>query len=134
MSPQTVIVQTKDLLNFFLGMVDDQLKNWSIQVVSHILQFYIAERGADVNLQTGDAGRTVFHMVLAADVTDGELIERMVHMGALVNLTDVHGTTPLMDVIRCKAYERGTDAYRALGKLDKVSALYKYSGVFNEDQ
>ena len=59
-------------------------------------------------------------MVLAADETDRELIKRMVHMGALVNLTDVHGTTPLMDVIRCKAYERGTDAYRTLESLDKV--------------
>ena len=82
-----------------------------------------SERGADVNLQTGDAGRTVFHMVLAADVTDSELIERMVHMGALVNLTDVHDTTPLMDVIRCKAYDRGTDAYRTLERLEKVSML-----------
>ena len=90
-----------------------------------ILNFYNSERGADVNLQTGDAGRTVFHMVLAADVTDGELIERMVHMGALVNLTDVHGTTPLMDVIRCEAYDRGTDAYRTLERLEKVRLLFE---------
>ena len=69
-------------------------------------------------------------MVLAADVTDGELIERMVHMGALVNLTDVHGTTPLMDVIRCKAYERGTDAYRTLGRLDKVKRTIEYTDSF----
>ena len=92
-------------------------------VASHTFQLSPSERGADVNLQTGDAGRTVFHMVLAADVTDSELIERMVHMGALVNLTDVHGTTPLMDVIRCKAYDRGTDAYRTLERLEKVSML-----------
>jgi ankyrin repeat protein len=97
MSPHTVIAQTKELLHFFL------------------------ERGADVNLQTADAGRTVFHMVLAAEVTDGELVEQMVTMGALVNLTDVHGTTPLMDVIRCSAKERGSETYKSLGKLDKVS-------------
>ncbi len=96
MSPQTVIEQTKELVYFFL------------------------DHGADVNLQTADAGRTIFHMVLAAEVTDPELVERMVAMGALVNLTDVHGTTPLMDVIRCRTDDRDADTYKSLEKLDKV--------------
>ncbi len=43
-----------------------------------------AENGADIDLQTTEAGRTVFHMVLAAEVTDKRLIERMVERGALV--------------------------------------------------
>lgn len=95
MTPETVISQTKELLGFFL------------------------EHGADINLQTTDAGRTVFHMVLAAEVTDKQLIEKMVAMGALVNLTDVHGTTPLMDVIRCKE-DRGQNTYKALNEMGKV--------------
>ena len=58
------------------------------------------ESGADINLQTTNSGRTIFHEVMSSEVSDFGLIDRMVSMGALVNLTDVHGTTPLMDLIR----------------------------------
>ena len=51
---------------------------------------------------------------------DPGLVEAMVNVGALVNLTDVHGTTPLMDVIRCKEKERGKDTYKALSNMGKV--------------
>ncbi len=71
-------------------------------------------------MQTTDAGRTVFHSVLAGDVTDQALIEHMVSLGALVNLTDVHGSTPLMDVIRCKEKGRGVEAYKMLEHMGKV--------------
>lgn len=60
----------------------------------------ISDHGADVNLQTTNSGRTVFHQVICNSVTDHELVERMITLGALINLTDVHGTTPYMDVIR----------------------------------
>lgn len=48
-------------------------------------------------------------------------MEAMVNVGALVNFTDVHGTTPLMDVIRCKQQERSKDTYVALSNMGKVS-------------
>ena len=94
-----LIIQAKDLVKLFI------------------------EHGADVNLQTTNAGRTIFHEVIANEISDHELIERMVisdvfppfsllnyiflliqffqvTLGALVNLTDVHGTTPFMDLIK----------------------------------
>ena len=37
---------------------------------------------------------------MSNEVSDFDLIYRMVSLGALINLTDVHGTTPLMDVIK----------------------------------
>ena len=58
------------------------------------------EHGADINLQTTNSGRTIFHEVIANEVSDFNLIDRMVTLGALVNLTDVHGTTPFMDLIK----------------------------------
>ena len=61
---------------------------------------FVIESGADINLQTTNSGRTIFHEVISSEVSDFGLIDRMVSMGALVNLTDVHGTTPLMDLIR----------------------------------
>ena len=61
---------------------------------------YFSEHGADINLQTTNSGRTIFHEVMSNEVSDFDLIYRMVSLGALINLTDVHGTTPLMDVIK----------------------------------
>ncbi len=95
LSPQELTAQARELLYFFL---------------SH---------GADIDLQTTEAGRTVFHVVLAAEATDRALVEHMVSMGALVNLTDVHGSTPLMDVIPGGDAVRGVDTYRMLRQMGK---------------
>ena len=78
-------------------------------------------------MQTTDAGRTVFHMILAADVLDKELVARMVSLGGLVNLTDVHGTTPLMDVIKCKEKDRAAETYHSLNHLGKVRKVVQKS-------
>ena len=53
-----------------------------------------------MNLQTPNCGRTIFHEVMSHEVSDLDLIYKMVSLGALINLTDVHGTTPLMDLVK----------------------------------
>ena len=70
-----------------------------VHISKEILGFF-SEHGADINLQTTNSGRTIFHEVMSNEVSDFDLIYRMVSLGALINLTDVHGTTPLMDVIK----------------------------------
>ena len=72
----------------------------NIAHISKEILDYFSEHGADINLQTTNSGRTIFHEVMSNEVSDFDLIYRMVSLGALINLTDVHGTTPLMDVIK----------------------------------
>ncbi len=80
--------------------------------------------GADIDLQTTVAGRTVFHLVLASEASDLKLLEDMVGMGALVNLTDVHGSTPLMDAIECRTdSERAVETYKMIQGMGKVIGL-----------
>jgi hypothetical protein len=71
-------------------------------------------------LPTTNSGKTIFHVILAGDVFDKSLIQRMVASGGLVNLTDVHGTTPFMDVIRSKEKTRAAEAFSLLTGLGKV--------------
>ncbi len=47
-----------------------------------------------------------------------------------MNLTDVHGSTPLMDVIRSRDKEKGVDTYRMLQGMGKVSGSYFYVRLF----
>lgn len=89
-----------DLLNT-IG-INGEEKLDSETLISHTRKLIdtFLENGADVNLQTTNASRTIFHELLVAEVTDPELVDRMITLGAHVNLTDVHGTTPFMDLIR----------------------------------
>ena len=87
-----------------------------IQQTRFLLDIFFAH-GADVNLHTTVSSRSIFHSVLCAEVTDPSLIEMMAQKGALINLTDVHGTTPFMDVIR------HTD--RAIGTYVEMKSLGK---------
>ena len=36
--------------------------------------FVLIDRGGDVNLQSNQSGRTIFHMALCAEVTDHEMV------------------------------------------------------------
>ena len=44
----------------------------------------------------------------------------MIHLGALVNLTDVHGSTPFMDVLSKKNQSGGVSLYARINNLGKV--------------
>ena len=44
----------------------------------------------------------------------------MIHLGALVNLTDVHGSTPFMDVLSKKNQSGGVALYARINNLGKV--------------
>ena len=99
-------------LNGEMGLTSEGL----IQQTRFLLDIFFAN-GADVNLHTTLSSRSIFHSVLCADVTDPSLIEMMAQKGALINLTDVHGTTPFMDVIRY------TD--RAIGTYVEMKSLGK---------
>ena len=87
-----------------------------IQQTRFLLDVFFAH-GADVNLHTTVSSRSIFHSVLCAEVTDPSLIEMMAQKGALINLTDVHGTTPFMDVIRYT--DRAIATYIELKSLGK---------------
>ena len=91
-----------------------------IQQTRYLLDVFFAH-GANVNLHTTSSSRSIFHSVLCSEVTDPSLIEMMVHKGALVNLADVHGTTPLMDVI--KYTDRAISTYIELKSLGKHVSL-----------
>jgi hypothetical protein len=45
----------------------------------------------------------------------------MIHLGALVNLTDVHGSTPFMDVLSRNNPAAAVTIYKKIGGLGKVS-------------
>ena len=130
---QTFRFDESDLLNTVGLSGEDWLDLNALIIQAKDLVKLFIEHGADVNLQTTNAGRTIFHEVIANEISDHELIERMVifvqkrsknlisdvfppfsllnyiflliqffqvTLGALVNLTDVHGTTPFMDLIK----------------------------------
>ena len=44
----------------------------------------------------------------------------MIHLGALVNLTDVHGSTHFMDVLTRKNQTDGVALYARINNLGKV--------------
>ena len=92
---EDLISQAKELVKLFIGNPITEL--WIRRVVFKIR---FTEHGADINLQTTNSGRTIYHEVIANEVSDFKLIDRMVTLGALVNLTDVHGTTPFMDLVK----------------------------------
>lgn len=76
-----------DLLNTIGLSGEDWLDLNALMLQAKDLVKLFIEHGADVNLQTTNSGRTIFHEVLANEVSDHELIDRMVTLGALVNLT-----------------------------------------------
>lgn len=57
------------------------------------------DHGGDPNLPTTDAAKSIYHLAVTAARPDTSLLERMLELGANVNLADVHNTTPLMDII-----------------------------------
>ena len=91
-----------------------------IQQTRFLVDIFFAH-GADVNLHTTTSSRSIFHTVLCAEVTDASLIEMMVQKGGLINLTDVHGTTPYMDVI--KYTDRALGTYIEMKNLGKHVSL-----------
>ena len=97
---QTFRFDETDLLNTVGLSGEDWLDLCALILQAKDLVKLFIEHGADVNLQTTNSGRTIFHEVIANEISDHDLIERMVTLGALVNLTDVHGTTPFMDLIK----------------------------------
>ena len=48
-------------------------------------------------------------------------IEKMINLGALVNLTDVHGSTPFMDVLSRRKPDAGVALYSRICSLGKVT-------------
>ncbi|XP_059098740.1 uncharacterized protein LOC131892890 [Tigriopus californicus] len=70
------------------------------QQTQRLLTDCFGQYGGLPNLQTTTCGQTIFHMAMAAPVMDPDLIEQMIALRALINLTDFHGTTPLMDLIQ----------------------------------
>ncbi len=84
---------------------------------AELVQIFI-DHGGDVNLHTTNAGRTIFHEVMCAKHTDKNLVDKMITLGALVNLTDVHGTTPFMDMIRNT--DRAVQTYHSITSSGKV--------------
>jgi hypothetical protein len=117
-----LISQTNELVRLFIGNFS-YLDTCVCVILTRNLNS-VAEHGADVNLQTTNAGRTIFHEVIATEVTDHHLIERMVTLGALVNLTDVHGTTPFMDLVRNT--DRAVQTHSDLSRLGKVSNFLNF--------
>ena len=56
----------------------------------------------------------------------------MIHLGALVNLTDVHGSTPFMDVLTRKNQTDGVALYARINNLGKVrSSMGKCKEIFD---
>ena len=47
----------------------------------------------------------------------------MINLGALVNLTDVHGSTPFMDVLTRKNQTDGVALYARINNLGKVRSF-----------
>jgi hypothetical protein len=45
----------------------------------------------------------------------------MINLGALVNLTDVHGSTPFMDVLSKNKPQAGVALYARINNLGKVN-------------
>ena len=86
------------------------------QVTAQARQLLLAclDHGGDPNLPTTDAAKSIYHLALTAPRPDVALIDRMLELGANVNLADVHNTTPLMDVIALGDEPR---ARRELGRL-----------------
>ena len=107
-------------LNHTIGLSgEDWLDlNALVEQTSELVKLFI-DHGGDVNLHTTNAGRTIFHEVMTCEYTDLELVDKMVTLGALVNLTDVHGTTPFMDLIRNT--DRAVQTYCDVTTVGKVS-------------
>ena len=75
---QTFRFDESDLLNTVGLSGEDWLDlNALITQAKDLVKLFI-EHGADVNLQTTNAGRTIFHEVISNEISDHELIERMV--------------------------------------------------------
>jgi len=78
------------------------------------LLLFCLERGGDPNLPTTDAARSIYHVAVTAPVQDPELVQRMLEIGANINLADVHNTTPLMDIISLGCEARARSALASL--------------------
>eukprot|EP00095_Tigriopus_kingsejongensis_P000506 maker-scaffold367_size194084-snap-gene-0.47 protein:Tk00506 transcript:maker-scaffold367_size194084-snap-gene-0.47-mRNA-1 annotation:"hypothetical protein L798_04728" len=117
-------VDTDLLLTIGLnGETSLRLDEIMAQTQSLLLECIDRFRG-DPNLQTTTSGQTIFHMALAAPVVDLALLERMIAMRALINLTDFHGTTPLMDLVGGSAPpQRLTEIFQFIQSLGLTFAL-----------
>ena len=78
---QTFRFDESDLLNTVGLSGEDWLDLNALIIQAKDLVKLFIEHGADVNLQTTNAGRTIFHEVIANEISDHELIERMVIFG-----------------------------------------------------
>ena len=80
----------------------------------------------DPNLQTTISGQTLFHMAVNGPVLDLDLVQKMVELRSFINLTDYHGTTPLMDMVKLKRHPREKEE-RAIAVFDYVETMGKVS-------